>query len=45
VESESEDLKRRVEAVVEMAMATMKPLSLAFIGQGLEQVHSSTIAA
>ena len=44
VESESEDLKRRVESVVEMALATMRPLSLAFVGQGLDQLRSVEVA-
>jgi cleavage and polyadenylation specificity factor subunit 3 len=44
VDSESADLKRRVEGVVEMALATMKPLSRAFVGQGLDVVRNSEIA-
>jgi cleavage and polyadenylation specificity factor subunit 3 len=36
VECENEDLKRRVESVVEMVLATTRPLSRAFIGQGLD---------
>ena len=35
MESENEDLKRRVESVLEMALTTMRPLSMSFIGQGL----------
>lgn len=38
VECGDDDLKRRVEAVVEMAMATMRPLSRSFVGSGLEAV-------
>jgi cleavage and polyadenylation specificity factor subunit 3 len=34
VESASEDLRIRVESVIEMALATMRPLSQAFIGAG-----------
>ncbi|WVQ83623.1 endoribonuclease YSH1 [Cryptococcus sp. DSM 104549] len=36
VESESADLRRRVETVLEMALATVKPLSQSFIGNGLD---------
>ncbi|KAK8861462.1 endoribonuclease YSH1 [Kwoniella newhampshirensis] len=35
VESESADLKRRVEMVLEMALTTLKPLSQSFIGNGI----------
>jgi cleavage and polyadenylation specificity factor subunit 3 len=41
VDSESEELKRRVEAVVEMAMTTITPLSRLFMGSGLEQVKAT----
>jgi len=40
VESENELLKKRVEAVLEMALATMTPLSLAFVGQGLDTLKA-----
>ena len=40
VESENEQLKKRVEAVLEMALATMTPLSLAFVGQGLDTLKA-----
>ncbi|OCF34686.1 endoribonuclease YSH1 [Kwoniella heveanensis BCC8398] len=36
VESASPDLKRRVETVLEMAMATLRPLSRSFIGSGVK---------
>jgi len=45
VECESEELRRRVEAVVEMALATTKPLSLAFIGQGADLVKGEEVMA
>ena len=45
VDAEVEDLRRRVEAVVEMALATMQPLSRAFVGQGLEQVKGEEVLA
>ncbi|OCF74850.1 endoribonuclease YSH1 [Kwoniella mangroviensis CBS 8886] len=36
VESDSPDLKRRVETVLEMALTTLKPLSRSFIGSGVD---------
>ena len=45
VECDSEELRHRVQAVVEMAAATMKPLSQTFIGQGAEQVKSEPVEA
>ncbi|RXK41235.1 endoribonuclease YSH1 [Tremella mesenterica] len=39
VESESSELRNRVQGVMEMALATMRPLSLAFVGCGLEKVE------
>ncbi|WWC60144.1 endoribonuclease YSH1 [Kwoniella dejecticola CBS 10117] len=35
VESDSSDLKRRVETVLEMALTTLQPLSRSFIGSGV----------
>ena len=55
VESDAADLRARVEGVVEMALATMRPLSLAFVGGGVPvlsakgdegmKVESATVAA
>ncbi|KAK1927405.1 putative cleavage and polyadenylation specificity factor [Papiliotrema laurentii] len=45
VESENEALKRRVEGVLEMALATMTPLSLAFLGQGIGQMKTESVGA
>ena len=45
MESEDEGLKKRVEGVLEMALATMTPLSLAFLGQGIERLKSSDAIA
>lgn len=36
VESDSAELKKRVENVLEMATATMKPLSRSFMGSGID---------
>ncbi|WWD16619.1 endoribonuclease YSH1 [Kwoniella shandongensis] len=36
VESESADLKKRVEMVLEMALTTLKPLSQTFMGSGVD---------
>jgi cleavage and polyadenylation specificity factor subunit 3 len=44
VESSNEQLRQRVESVVEMALSTMTPLSLAFVGQGLEGLKSEIAA-
>lgn len=43
VESESEELRKRVEAVLEMAVSTVKPLSLTFMGGGLDNVKGEEI--
>ena len=43
VASESAELRERVERVVEMALATMRPLSLAFVGQGLDTVKGEDV--
>jgi len=43
VESENEQLKKRIEAVLEMALATMTPLSLAFVGQGLDHLKPESV--
>lgn len=43
VESESEDLGRRVEAVLEMAASTVKPLSLTFMGGGLGSMKGEEV--
>jgi cleavage and polyadenylation specificity factor subunit 3 len=45
VESEDDELKSRVESVVQMAMATMKPLSRIFIGSGLDAVKGEGVLA
>lgn len=39
VASESDELRERVEAVLEMALTTVTPLSRLYAGQGLEDVH------
>ncbi|BEI99005.1 hypothetical protein CcaverHIS631_0400480 [Cutaneotrichosporon cavernicola] len=39
VSSKSDELRERVEAVLEMALTTVTPLSRLFVGQGLEDVH------
>jgi cleavage and polyadenylation specificity factor subunit 3 len=45
VESESDDLRRRVEGVLEMAASTVKPLSLTFMGGGLDGLKGGEIMA
>lgn len=45
VESESDELRERVEAVLEMALTTMTPLSRLYAGQGLEDVKADEAAA
>jgi len=44
VECESEELKARVEGVVEMALTTMTPLSRLFAGQALDDVPEEVAA-
>jgi cleavage and polyadenylation specificity factor subunit 3 len=43
VESTSEALRKRVESVLEMAASTVKPLSLTFMGEGLDRVKAETV--
>jgi cleavage and polyadenylation specificity factor subunit 3 len=43
VECESNDLRTRVENVMEMALATMKPLSRAFMGSGVDMMKMETV--
>ncbi len=45
VASESDELRERVEAVLEMALTTVTPLSRLYAGQGLEHVHEHDEAA
>lgn len=43
VSSESDELRERVEAVLEMALTTMTPLSRLYAGQGLEDVEGEVL--
>lgn len=45
VASESDELRERIEAVLEMALTTMTPLSRLYAGQGLEEVKEEVSAA
>ncbi|TXT04239.1 hypothetical protein VHUM_04237 [Vanrija humicola] len=44
VECESDELRKRVEGVLEMALTTLTPLSRLFAGQGIEQVNEVAVA-